>query len=680
MVEIKKGSSMYNFKGITAVPNSKDFIDITLSKTQRKTPTVVHPNYNITRIRDFYLRKIKTTQTNFHERLDMILQQFPKLDDIHPFYADLMNVLYDKDHYKVACGDINRAKSLIDGVARDYGRLMKYADSLYRCKNLKRAALGRMATIIKRQNSTLEYLEQVRQHLARLPSIDPNTRTVIVCGFPNVGKSSMMNKLSRAEVEVQPYAFTTKALYVGHFDYNYLPWQIIDTPGILDKPLEERNTIEMLSITALAHLNAAVVYVMDISEQCGHSLEEQAKLFENIRPLFANKPLRIMMNKCDIVNPENLNVESKKMIEELTNPKDFDQKSVPINFTSTVTEEGLMNLRNSICDELLSQRVDAKLKAKTGINKEEMMGRLRVAIPKKRDEVIREAYIPEGFKPKAKTVDRNVLGPLPKVIPAVTVPAKRTERDLELEQDYDYVLELQKHWDLANPEEQYDTIPEIINGKNIADFIDPEIDAKVAALMAEEEERIKNGFYEIDRSDDDDQTTELRELGQKIRKVKNRHIQIRRRETKIQAAQLDRRGRTPGSAKDLKKKMEKLGLDLENWESKDAMDDGENSNINAINRGRSRVQRKRARSASAQALINTDKARSLQRSQSRPGPRDQSGMRDETQIKKAKVLKSKGLTKIRLQARRGESDRHIPDLKPKHLNVGKRGIGKTDRR
>ena len=217
MVEIKKGSSMYNFKGITAVPNSKDFIDITLSKTQRKTPTVVHPNYNITRIRDFYLRKIKTTQTNFHERLDMILQQFPKLDDIHPFYADLMNVLYDKDHYKVACGDINRAKSLIDGVARDYGRLMKYADSLYRCKNLKRAALGRMATIIKRQNSTLEYLEQVRQHLARLPSIDPNTRTVIgeflkkrgvflhpkfIAQFPNETKSRhqilfvQINKLS----------------------------------------------------------------------------------------------------------------------------------------------------------------------------------------------------------------------------------------------------------------------------------------------------------------------------------------------------------------------------------------------------------------------------------------------------------------------------------------------------
>lgn len=37
---------------------------------------------------------------------------------------------------------------------------MKYGDSLYRCKQLKRAALGRMCTIIKRQKQSLEYLEQ----------------------------------------------------------------------------------------------------------------------------------------------------------------------------------------------------------------------------------------------------------------------------------------------------------------------------------------------------------------------------------------------------------------------------------------------------------------------------------------------------------------------------------------
>ena len=238
-------SSFYNFKKITTVPTSKDFTDIVLSKTQRKTPTVIHRHFKIGRIRAFYMRKVKFTQTNFNEKLSAILTEFPKLEEVHPFYADLMNVLYDRDHYKIALGQMNTARHLIDNVARDYVRLLKYGDSLYRCKQLKRAALGRMATIMKRQNQSLAYLEQVRQHLARLPSIDPHTRTLIVCGFPNVGKSSFINKITRADVEVQPYAFTTKSLYVGHTDYKYLRWQVIDTPGILDHPLEERNTIEM---------------------------------------------------------------------------------------------------------------------------------------------------------------------------------------------------------------------------------------------------------------------------------------------------------------------------------------------------------------------------------------------------------------------------------------------------
>ena len=66
-----------------------------------------------------------------------------------------------------------------------------------------------------------------------------------------------MNKVTRAEVDVQAYAFTTKALYVGHMDHRFLRWQVIDTPGILDRPLEERNTIEMQAITALGTCSVA---------------------------------------------------------------------------------------------------------------------------------------------------------------------------------------------------------------------------------------------------------------------------------------------------------------------------------------------------------------------------------------------------------------------------------------
>ena len=51
--------------------------------------------------------------------------------------------------------------------------------------------------------------------------------------------------------------------------------QVVDTPGILDHSLEDRNTIEMQAITALAHLRAAVLFVMDVSEQCGYSIHQQ---------------------------------------------------------------------------------------------------------------------------------------------------------------------------------------------------------------------------------------------------------------------------------------------------------------------------------------------------------------------------------------------------------------------
>ena len=58
---------------------------------------------------------------------------------------------------------------------------------------------------------------------------------------------------------------------------------MIDTPGILDHPLEERNTIEMLSVTALAHLRSAVLFVVDPSGSCGYTLQQQADLFHSIK-------------------------------------------------------------------------------------------------------------------------------------------------------------------------------------------------------------------------------------------------------------------------------------------------------------------------------------------------------------------------------------------------------------
>ncbi len=90
---------------------------------------------------------MKFTGENWNEKLTQILDEFPKIEDIHPFYSDLLNVLYDKDHYKLALGQMNTARNLIDKLCQDYVRLLKYGDSLYRCKELKRAAMVRLLSL-----------------------------------------------------------------------------------------------------------------------------------------------------------------------------------------------------------------------------------------------------------------------------------------------------------------------------------------------------------------------------------------------------------------------------------------------------------------------------------------------------------------------------------------------------
>lgn len=639
-------SSQYNFKKIVTIPTAQDFIDIILSKTQRKTPTVVHKQYKISRIRQFYLRKIKFTQQSFHDKIQMILTEFPKLEEVHPFYADLMNVLYDKNHYKLALGQLSIAKNLIDNVAKDYARLMKFADSLYRCKCLKRAALGRMATIVKRQTQSLQYLEQVRQHLSRLPSIDPNTRTLLVCGYPNVGKSSFLNKVTRADVEVQPYAFTTKSLYVGHTDYKYLRWQVVDTPGILDHSLEDRNTIEMQAITALAHLRAAILYVMDISETCGYTLEEQISLFNNIKVLFTNKPLLIVLNKVDIRRLEDLSEEKKAVFDQ------FRKEDIRIMEMSNFSEEGVIEVRNEACDRLLAHRVDIKMKTRK-VN--DVLNRLHVSQPQKRDERVRAPFIPDTVLQQLESMQVN----------NEEKPKKKTERDIEVELEEDYHLDLRKNWLLANSDERYDTIPEIYGNKNVADFIDPDIMKKLEELEHEEEAREEAGFYDLDDEPDDEETTAIRKLAKKIRY--KRQVIIGEARSKKQAR------RTPSvprpkraiSRERLETTMDGLGIDMENKEDSHYVAKMHETRSRSL----SRPEIKRKREDSEGNVRSSSKI-----------PRDRSGVRDITMAKKARKITKLGQRKLNIGARTGESDRRVFTEKPKHLFSGKRSTGKTDRR
>lgn len=533
---------VYNFKKIAPIPSASDMVDIVLTRTQRKTPTVVHPGFKITRIRNFYMRKVKFTQQTIEEKLGAMLQDFPRLDDIHPFYADLMNILYDRDHFKLALGQVNTAKNLVGGISKDYLRLMKYGDSLYRCKQLKRAALGRMCTVLMKLKASLGYLEEVRKHISRLPALDPNTRTLLLTGYPNVGKSSFMNKVTRADVDVQPYAFTTKALFVGHMDHRFLRWQVVDTPGVLDRPLEERSTIEMQAITALAHLQCCVLYFLDVSEQCGYTLDAQLKLFESIRPLFSNKQVMMVANKTDVVPYEDLSPEMRHRIEETA--RLAGAEVIPM---SNVSEENIAKLKVTACDKLLEARVDSKLSA--GRIKNDVMSRITVALPKRRDAVQRDAFIPETVT----NVDSM----------AVDQSDRMTEKKLMVANGGAgvYSCDYRKYYTLEDDDWKFDTRPEFMDGKNVMDYFEPDIEERLNALEAEEAELEKSGAYSFEDDDDDDDLDEEDMLIYEAIKDKQRMIRKESHTVKPNIPiDLRMRGRAESS---IKAKLEDVGLPSE---------------------------------------------------------------------------------------------------------------------
>lgn len=557
-----------------------------------------------------------------------------------------MNVLYDKDHYKLALGQINTARHLIDQIAKDYVRLLKFGDSLYRCKQLKKAALGRMATVMKRQKDSLAYLEQVRQHLSRLPSIDPNTRTLLICGYPNVGKSSFINKITRADVDVQPYAFTTKSLFVGHMDYKYMRWQVIDTPGILDHPLEERNTIEMQSITAMAHLRSCIMYFMDLSEQCGYSVEDQVKLFHNIKPLFANKPIVLVINKIDQMKPEDLPEEQRKWIEDIAN-----EENATVLTMSCYNEEGVMNVRNVSCDKLLAARVEMKMKS----NKmNDVINKIHLAIPQQRDNIARLPNIPAEVTSRAK-YDPNDPN------------RRQLEKDLEIENGGAgvYNVDLKKKYLLKEDDWKYDVIPEFLDGHNVADFIDPEIEEKLEALEREEERLEQEGFYQSDDDMLDDDEEAYKAAADAIREKKKLIVQAHRAAHGRNRPVLPK----PTAAKfstvsEMNEKLAQMGID-----SADATE--------RVREAAAHRKRTREEALPDEAV---KEATADERAESENLALSQQGFRNVKQKMEADKQKKNSQKQNNKMGKRGESDRSIQTKMPKHLFSGKLSAGTRDRR
>ena len=129
---------------------------------------------------------------------------------------------------------------------------------------------------------------------------------------------------------------------------------------------------------------------MDLSGECGYSVAQQVQLFNNIRPLFANKVTFLAINKIDRVGLNDLDPETASLIQEI-----LSDGTVEMLQMSCATEMGVMDARNRACEKLLAARVEQKLK---GSRINDVLNKIHLAQPAPRDDVPRLPFIPEEVR------------------------------------------------------------------------------------------------------------------------------------------------------------------------------------------------------------------------------------------------------------------------------------------
>jgi len=361
------------------------------------------------------------------------------------------------------------------------------------------------------------------------------------------------------------------------------------------------------------------------------------------------------------------------------------EDSVSLLALSCVSEEGVMDVRNAACDALLAHRVQAKEKTKRVDN---VANRVRVAVPVPRDGVKREAFIPEAVKTR-------------KVYDKTDPERRRLEKDIEEENGGAGVFssDVKKNYLLKNDDWKYDVIPEIQDGKNVADFIDPDILDKLEELEAEEERLEKAGFYDSESENDSDEeairtaASTIRDKKAMIRlknmdkhKLQNRPMIPRPAQTrtltdmteKLKAAgydpsTLEERAMLLAKAKGMlgqKRGAGEMELDGEE-DGEDAWgSEGEDDEEMEIEGGEGAATKKRRTSTS---IVSKGKRT--------PGTdRQVAGLKDAEQAAKAVRLRELAQREPNRMAKASESDRMIRTKMPKHLFSGKRKGGKTNRR
>ena len=276
----------FNPKKLPTVLTSQELID----KAFRRASKVTGRNK-----KERALNKLSTISNVLESYFTRIVSEHPSYDNLEPFYREMVDAVVGLRQMKKSLASLTWADSMSQKIISKGIRRIKGGQNP---DSVLKEVYGRIASIIEQIDDELRFLNEAKQKMREIPTLS-NEFTAVFAGYPNVGKSSIVSAISTVKPEIASYPFTTKKIYVGYIDTESERIQVIDTPGLLDRPLEKRNRIERRAILALKHLADVIVFVIDPTETSGFQVEKQLSLLSEIKREF-DIPFVEIYSKSDL--------------------------------------------------------------------------------------------------------------------------------------------------------------------------------------------------------------------------------------------------------------------------------------------------------------------------------------------------------------------------------------------
>jgi len=287
-----------NLQGLGKVETYQTYLDMAfkngIAQAVRIREDTTNPN-KLYRSKKIETLRIETMGKSLMSNLDMLNRSFPMFDELDPFYQELVRCTLDYDMLKKSLGSLMWAKQQIFTIMTKQLQTLRSTRELGQINKVRKAFSGRISSVMKQIKENFEYLEVARKILKGYPSLKTSVDTIVLAGMPNVGKSTLLATLTGSKPQIASYPFTTKRINLG---YDKEGKQFVDTPGLLDRPLSDRNPIEKQAVLALKYVAKIIVFVIDPTETCGYTIPQQESLLKEIKRLFG-LPIILVANKAD---------------------------------------------------------------------------------------------------------------------------------------------------------------------------------------------------------------------------------------------------------------------------------------------------------------------------------------------------------------------------------------------